>query len=402
MLETPSSLSYIQRRLEAIRQQHLLRRLSAPGQPTEPWITIDSRKLLNLSSNNYLGLAQNPRLKQAAAKALELYGCSAASSRLIAGTTAFHAHVEARLASLYHCEAALLFSSGYTANVGVISGLVGPGDVVLSDELNHASIIDGCRLSKAERRIYPHCNVHALAQHLEELERQGQRGMRLVVTESVFSMDGDIAPLAEIASLCRQHQALLFVDEAHATGCLGPNGRGLLSHLGLEQEENIVAMHSFSKALGSIGAFVTSHALIKDLLVNVSRQFIFTTASPVATLAAGLTALEVLNEQPDLPTQLQNKAAFLRHGLQELGLNTLASETQIIPWLIGDSERALQIAAALLGEGIYALAIRPPTVPRGAARIRFSVMASHTEQELARALEAVATVCKNMQFHIEA
>lgn len=391
---TSTAQAFIERRLEAIRRRHLFRQITPLAHGTAPWITIDGRRLLNLSSNNYLGLADHPRLKDAAIAAIRDYGCGAGASRLITGTTALHEQLEQRLAAFKGCEQALLFSSGYHANMGVISSLVGPHDVVLSDELNHASIIDGIRLSKAEYKIYPHCDTTVLAQQLEELAEAGHRGLRLVVTDSVFSMDGDVAPLAEIAMLCVRYDALLVVDEAHATGCLGPSGRGLVSLL--EGNTEVVSVNTLSKAFGVIGAFVTGSSQIKEFLINVARQFIFTTALPPADVAACLATLDILEEDPELPNRLQQKAAFLRTGLRTMGFETLASETQIIPLLIGDSTLALQMAQALREHGVYAVAIRPPTVPMGSARVRFSVMASHTEEDLAFALDIAEKVGKEM------
>jgi 8-amino-7-oxononanoate synthase len=387
--------AFIERRLNAIRRRHLLRQLTPLAHGTTPWLTIEDRRLLNLSSNNYLGLADHPRLKEAAQAAIRDYGCGTGASRLIAGNTPLHERLEQRLATFKECEAALLFSSGYHANMGVITALAGPRDVVLGDELNHASIIDGSRLSGALYETYPHCDSHALAQQLEELDRTGHHGLRLVVTDSVFSMDGDLAPLAEIATLCEKHDALLIVDEAHATGCLGPSGRGLVSQLG-KHNTTIISVNTLSKAFGVIGAFVTGSGLIKEFLLNVTRPFIFTTALPPADIAASLAALDILEEDPDLPVRLQQKATFLRTGLQRLGFQTLASETQIIPVLLGASEQTLQMAQALREHGVYAVAIRPPTVPMGGARLRFSVMASHTEEDLSFALESVEKVGKKM------
>jgi 7-keto-8-aminopelargonate synthetase-like enzyme len=450
---TSTAQAFIERRLEAIRRRNLFRQVTPLDHGTAPWIIIGERRLLNLSSNNYLGLADHPRLKEAAIAAVRDYGCGTGASRLITGTTPLHEQLEQRLAAFKGCEQALLFSSGYHANMGVISSLVGPRDVILSDELNHASIIDGSRLSGAECKIYPHRDTIVLAQRLEELDNSGHRGLRLVVTDSVFSMDGDVAPLAEIALLCERYDALLVVDEAHATGCLGPSGRGLVSQLGKQGEHKVqydsgspprsaqgphppsqatphpyenpaqsvgvggvegsggglaptllgfvptpmvISVNTLSKAFGVIGAFVTGSSLVKEFLTNVARQFIFTTALPPADVAASLAALDVLEEDPELPLRLQQKATFLRTGLRTLGFQTLASETQIIPLLIGDSVQALQMAQALREHGVYAVAIRPPSVPMGAARIRFTVMASHTGEDLAFALEVAEKVGKQI------
>ncbi len=395
MSESTSALAFVGRRLDAIRRRNLSRRLTPLAQATAPWITLNARRLLNLSSNNYLGFADHPHLKEAAIEAIQVYGCGTGSSRLIVGTTPLHVLLEEQMAAFIESEAALLFSSGYAANMGVISSLVGPRDVILSDALNHASIIDGCRLSGAECRIYAHRDTADLARQLAEVQQSGQHGTRLIVTDSVFSMDGDVAPLGAIAQLCRQYDALLVVDEAHATGCVGPGGRGLVAQAGLTREVT-ATVHTLSKALGSTGACVTSSTLIKEYLVNVARHFIFTTASPPAQLAACVAALELLQQQPDLAAQLQRKAAFLRTQLQALGFETLDSETQIIPILVGDAGRALQMAELLREAGIYAVAIRPPTVPMGAARIRFSIMASHSEQDLAFAVETIGGIGKRM------
>ncbi len=385
----------MQRCLEDIQRRHLFRQLTPLIHSTAPWLTLGGHSLLNMSSNNYLGLADHPRLKEAAIAAIRAYGCGAGASRLITGTTPLHEQLEQRLAAFKGCEQALLFGSGYLANMGVITSLTRTGDVILSDEFNHASIVDGCRLSRAERQIYPHCNIAVLAQQLQELERAEHAGMRLVVTDSVFSMDGDLAPLAEIASLCERYNALLIVDEAHATGCLGPAGRGLIAQVGLDTEAAI-SICTLSKGFGVTGAFVSGSGLLREFLVNVARQFIFTTALPPADVAACLAALDILEEDPALPTRLQRQAAFFRSGLQKLGFSTLASETHIVPLLIGDETRALHMADALREHGLYAVAIRPPTVPPGAARIRFSVMASHTSEHLSFALDVVEKVGRAM------
>jgi 8-amino-7-oxononanoate synthase len=386
-----TAYAFMQRRLEDIQQHHLFRQLTPLSYNTSPWLTLEGRTLLNLSSNNYLGLADHPRLKEAAVAAISDYGCGAGASRLITGTTFLHERLEQRLAAFKGCEQTLLFGSGYLANIGVITALVGAGDVVLSDEFNHASIIDGCRLSRAERRIYPHRDIAVLTHHLKELEQAGHAGTRLVVTDSIFSMDGDSAPLAEMAGLCERYNALLMVDEAHATGCLGPGGRGLAAQVGLDTE-SVISINTLSKGFGVSGAFVSGSGLLKEFLINVARSFIFTTALPPADVAACLAALDILQEDPEMPMRLQRKAAVFRSGLQQLGFSTLDSETQIIPLLIGDEAQALHMAEALREQGLYAVAIRPPTVPQGEARIRFSVMLSHTEEDLSFALHVIEKV----------
>lgn len=380
-------LQFMQERLDALRGAYLYRQLRVGNAGAEPWIELEGRRALNLSSNNYLGLAGHPALKDAACKAAQLDGCGAGSSRLIAGTSDLHEQLELRLAQFKRCESALLFNSGYSANVGVITALVGAGDLIFSDELNHASIIDGCRLSRATCKIYPHNDKEALEGLLAAAAASGHHGKKLVVTDSVFSMDGDVASLQEIAELCRRYEALLVVDEAHATGCVGPGGRGLLAHLGISYEGTI-AVCTLSKALGSFGAFVAASSLVKAYLVNVARNFIFTTALPAPVIAASLAAVDVLESTPALVTRLQENAAFFRQGLQHLGFNTLTSSTHIVPVLVGDPQIALKMAEKLLQYGVFAIAIRPPTVPSGTARIRTSVMATHSRADLIHALEA--------------
>ncbi len=388
-------LDFARRRLEALRRRHLHRHLNPITNGVDPWIEINGRRLLNLSSNNYLGLATHPEVTAAAATAAQTLGCGSGASRLISGTTELHQILETRLARFKNAERALLFNSGYTANTGVIPTLVGPGDLVLGDELNHASLIDGCRLSRADFHAYAHRDAGALEEQLSKSVRAGPSRRRLVVTDSVFSMDGDLAPLTEIAALCQRYDALLLVDEAHATGCFGPAGRGLVARLGLEKDVTLT-MSTLSKALGGFGAFITGESLLIEYLINVCRGFIFTTALPPTVVAASLAALEVLEREPQFVDRLQANGDRLRRGLQDLGFDTLGSETHIIPVLVGSADRAMEMAANLRQAGIFAVPIRPPTVPMGAARIRVSVMATHTASDLELAIEGFETVGKRI------
>jgi 8-amino-7-oxononanoate synthase len=388
-------LQFMQRRLDALASRHLYRQLRTISAGAEPWIDIEGHRVLNLSSNNYLGLATRSELKIAAAIAGESDGCGAGSSRLIAGTSKRHQALERHLARFKHAESALVFNSGYTANMGVISSLTRTGDLILSDELNHASIIDGCRLSRAECKIFPHGSASALKALLASAVQECHQRRIVVVTDTVFSMDGDLAPLAEIVDLCRKYQAILVVDEAHATGCIGPGGQGLVAQLGITYEA-LISVSTLSKALGSFGAFVTGPELVKEYLINVSRNFIFTTALPAPTIAASEAALNILEQEPQLVENLQENAAFFRHGLQQLGFNTLTSQTHIVPVLIGEAELTAEMARELLLEGVFAVAIRPPTVPLGTSRIRASLMATHSRVDMSYALDAFERIGRRM------
>ncbi|MBA2394553.1 MAG: 8-amino-7-oxononanoate synthase [Ktedonobacteraceae bacterium] len=392
----PKPLQFMEQRLDVLRSHHLYRQLRTASAGSEAWLTIEGCPILNLSSNNYLGLASHPDLKAAiAAAAIE--GGGMGSSRLIAGSSEQHHLLEGRFAHFKRAESALLFTSGYTANVGVLTSLAGPDDLIFSDELNHASIIDGCRLSRACCQVYPHADVAALQALFASSVQSGHTGKRIVVTDTVFSMDGDRAPLQAIADLCRRYDAILVVDEAHATGCIGPGGRGLVAEANIQYAATI-SMSTLSKALGSFGAFITGPALVKEYLINVARNFIFTTALPPAVIAASLAAVNVLEQQPALVEQLQENATFFRAGLQAMGFNTLTSSTHIIPILIGDSALTLEMSGELLRNGIFAVAIRPPTVPANTARIRTSIMATHSRSDLEYALSVFERVGKRLHL----
>jgi len=364
----------------------LYRRLLTVSSPSGPEVVVAGRRMLMLASNDYLGLCAHPRIIQAMQRAAEAWGAGAGASRLISGTSCLDDSLEEQLARFKGSEAALLFSTGYMANLGLLAALAGPGDTVYSDELNHASIVDGCRLSRAQVRVYPHADLAALEALLQQ-DRCSQA--KLIVSDAVFSMDGDIAPLAGLVALARAHGALLVIDDAHGTGVLGRRGSGALEHCGLHPDGNMAIMGTLGKALGAFGAFVAGSALLKDYLVNRARSFIFTTALPPPVLAAAGEAVRIIEEEPERRQRLQEQAAFMRRSLQELGLNTLNSATQIIPIVIGDSQVAVRIAADLFEKNIFIRAIRPPAVPQGSARLRVSVMATHTRTQLQGALDAL-------------
>jgi 8-amino-7-oxononanoate synthase len=384
-------MSEIAERLEELRDRGLHRRLRLIGGPQGPRVTLDGKQVLLLCSNDYLGLANHPKVRGAAAEAAMRWGAGAGASRLISGNMQPHSRLEKRLAAFKGYESALLFGSGYLANTGTIAALAKEGEVVFSDELNHASIIDGCRLSRAETFVYRHGDVDHLAWGLR---KAGARGA-LIVTDGVFSMDGDIAPLAELAELAQQHGCRLMVDEAHATGAIGPGGRGSVAAAGLSGEVDVV-MGTLGKALGSYGAYVCANRETTDYLLNTARSFVFSTALPPSVAAAGLAALELLESQPDRVERVAANAVTLRMALAGEGLEVGGSETQIVPVPVGDAGTAMDLCERLLERGVFAQGIRPPTVPEGSSRLRFTVMSTHRREELERAAKLVGSAAREL------
>ncbi len=379
-------------RLAELEQRGLYRRLRLVEGAQAGRVRLDGREVLMLSSNNYLGLANHPALTQAAQAALERCGCGAGASRLISGSMEIHHELEDRLARLKHTQAALVFPTGYQANVGTLSALMEPGDTILSDALNHASIIDGCRLSRASTLVFRHNDVDHAAELLASCSGAGQR---LIVTDSVFSMDGDIAPLAELSRLARRHDAWLMVDEAHATGVFGPHGGGVVEELGLSAAIEI-QMGTLGKALGGFGAYVAGSRQLIDWLVNRARSFVYTTALPPSVAATAVAALDIVAQEPQRRRQLWDNTAFLAEQLAGLGYSLGQTRSQILPLIIGDAGQTMALAAALLERGIFAQGIRPPTVPVGTSRIRVTPMATHTRQDMQDAVEAFATAGKEV------
>jgi 8-amino-7-oxononanoate synthase len=372
-------------RLEELRRAGLHRRLRLIQGPQGPRVLLDGANVLLLCSNNYLGLADHARVREAAAEAALRLGAGAGASRLISGTMAIHQRLERRLAGFKGTDAALLFGSGYLANTGTVAALAGRGEVVFSDELNHASIIDGCRLSRAETFVYRHLDTDHLAWGLR---RAGGRGA-LIASDGVFSMDGDVAPIAELVELSRRHRCRLLIDEAHGTGALGSGGRGAVAEAGLSGEVDII-VGTLGKALGGYGAYVCAGAELIDLLVNTARPFIFSTAPPPSAAAAALAALDLLETHPQLVDRLRGNAEVLRTALTQEGLDPGPSRTQIIPLLVGDAGTALDLCERALERGVFAQAIRPPTVPEGSSRLRLALMATHRAEELREAARAIA------------
>lgn len=381
----------VAQRLEELREGGLRRRLRTIEGAQGPRVVLDGRPVLLLCSNNYLGLADHSRVREAAAEAALRQGAGAGASRLISGNMAPHGELERRLAAFKGYGEALLFGSGYLANLGAIAALARRDGVVFSDELNHASIVDGCRLSRAETFVYRHRDLEHLAWGLR---RAGSRAS-LIVTDGLFSMDGDVAPLAGLADLARRHGCRLMVDEAHATGAFGPGGRGTVAAAGLSGEVDLV-VGTLGKALGSYGAYLCAGAELREYLLNVARPFVFSTALPPPVLAAALAALELLEAEPERVARLGVNAAGLREALAAEGLDTGGSRTQIVPLAVGEPGPAMELCDRLLARGVFAQGIRPPTVPPGSSRLRFSVMATHEPAELRRAAKLAGAAAREL------
>jgi glycine C-acetyltransferase/8-amino-7-oxononanoate synthase len=384
-------VKFISDELAQLRAAGLFREFRTVEGPQGPRVILAGREMLCFASNDYLGLARHPKVAEAAKQALERYGWGAGASRLVCGHTALHQELEDRLARFEGTEAALVFPTGYMANVGAISALVGHGDLVLGDKLNHASIVDGCRLSGAKFRTFGHRNLKKLHRLMA---RCRDHRHALVVTDSVFSMDGDLAPLPEIVELCHAYDAMLMVDEAHATGVFGPGGRGLAEHLGVKERVPVL-MGTLSKAVGSVGGFIAGSRDLVDYLRNKARPFMFTTALPPAACAASIAGLDLIEQQPELRAALWHNVMRLANGLRALGTIQGDPHSPIVPIVLGEPKTALDFSAFLLDTGIFAPAIRPPAVPPGTSRLRLSLSAAHTAEDMDRLLEALArAVCK--------
>lgn len=371
--------------VDEIRTRGLYRHLRTIDGPQEAEVTVDGRRAILLCSNNYLGLANDPEVVSAARAAAKRYGAGSGSSRLISGTLAIHTTLEEQIAEWKGAERALVFSSGYHANVGTLQALVGRDDLVLSDELNHASLIDGCRLSRAEVRVYPHKDVDMLAREL----RTARARRVLIVTDSVFSMDGDRAPLADICDLAERYGAAVMVDEAHATGVLGASGGGLVEELGLG-ERVLVKMGTLGKALGSFGAYVAGDRALIELLINRARTFIFTTGLPPAVVGAAAAAIDIVRRDPARRERLWRSARRLHGAIAASGIAMPRLESPILPVVLGEAARTMGICQRLLERGVFAQGIRPPTVPTGTSRLRVTVMATHDDEQIDRASREIA------------
>ncbi|HEY4870614.1 MAG TPA: glycine C-acetyltransferase [Candidatus Dormibacteraeota bacterium] len=389
---TEKKTQFLADELDQLRRQGLFRPLRVLGSAQDTEVIVDGKRVLNLSSNNYLGLTTHPRLKAAMIEATEKWGAGSGAVRTIAGTMTVHEDLERRLAEFKHTQASLVLQSGFTANLGVLQSLVKEGDVIISDELNHASIIDGIRLSKAERSIFKHRDMDDLERHLE-LHRE--KRVKLVVTDGVFSMDGDIAPLPAIVERADRFGALVMVDDAHASGVLGQNGRGSVNHFGLDGRVDL-QMGTLSKAIGVLGGYVAGPQTVRDFLIHRARPFLFSTSHPPGVAAACIAAIDVLLAEPERIDRLWQNTARFKDGLKRLGFETGASETPITPVIVGKGAVAMDFSDRLFKLGVFAQGIGFPTVAEGRARIRTIVTSVHTDAQLDRALEAFATVGKQV------
>lgn len=378
--------------IDTLEQKKLKRQLRCLDNAQGPKIILDGREVLNFCSNNYLGLANDERLINAAKQSLDTGGFGSGASRLVCGNMSAHEQLEEKLATFKGTEAALVFSTGYMANVGIISSLFNRDDCIFSDRLNHASIIDGIRLSQADFKRYPHNDMGALEEMLKK--SQGHR-QRIIITDSVFSMDGDIAPLDKIVSLAKKYDCLTMIDEAHGLGVMGEKGKGVVEHFGLENQIDI-QMGTLSKAAGSFGAYCCGSREFITYLTNKARSFIYTTAMPPSVAAASTCAISIIENESSLRDQLWNNTYYMHQRLKEMGFNILNTQTPIVPIIIGDNDKTVLFSQKLLEEGIFVSAIRPPTVPHNTARLRLTVMASHTGEDLKFVLEQLERIGKNL------
>ncbi len=391
-MATVTKTGWIEQELESLKEQGLFTRIRTIESPMGGWVTIEGRRLLNFCANNYLGLANHPQLRDAAKKAIDQYGVGPSAVRTIAGTMTLHVELERRLAEFKGVEAAITFQSGFNANLGTIPALVGRGDIIFSDELNHASIIDGCRLSRAEIVRYKHCDPMDLRRAIRETEVTGRA---IIVTDGVFSMDGDIAPLPELYEIANEHNLLLMVDDAHGEGVLGKGGRGIVDHFGLHGKVDI-EVGTMSKAFGVVGGVVAGKKVIIDWLRQRGRPFLFSSAMTIPDVAACLASVDLLEQSTELVDRLWSNTEYFKGHMRTLGFDTGHSQTPIVPVMLGEATLAQTFSQRLFEEGVFAMAIGYPTVPQGKARIRVMNTAAHTQEDLDRGLEAFEKVGKEL------
>jgi len=390
-----AQLQYLTDELNKLREQNLYQRLRILESEQRPVARFDGHEVINLSSNNYLGLTTHPKLRQRAIEATGKYGVGSGAVRTICGTMSIHMELEEKIAKFKHSEAAVVFQSGFAANAGTVAAILTKEDVIISDELNHASIIDGCRLSRAEIKVFAHKDVEACEKILKDLAPRSCR--KLLITDGVFSMDGDIAPLPALVELAEKYGCIMMIDDAHASGVLGKNGRGTVDHYNLHGRVDI-QVGTLSKAIGALGGYVCATRDAVEYLYHRARPFLFSTSHPPSVAATCIAAFEVLEEEPQLIEKLWDNTKFFKEGLKKLGFNTGLSETPITPVMVGDAALAHQFSRELFSAGLLALGIGYPTVPVGKARLRTIVTATHTQDELTRALEIFGTVGKNLRI----
>jgi len=390
-----AQLQYLTDELNKLREQKLYQRLRVLETEQLPVARFDGREVINLSSNNYLGLTTHPKLRRRAQEAIEKWGVGSGAVRTIAGTMSIHMALEEKIAKFKRVEASVVFQSGFTANAGTVQAILGREDVIISDELNHASLIDGCRLSRAEIKIFPHKDMEACEKVLREIETH--KGRKLLITDGVFSMEGDIAPLPQLVELAEKYGCLMMIDDAHASGVLGRSGRGTVDHYNLHGRVDI-QVGTLSKAIGALGGYVCSTRDAIEFLYHRARPFLFSTSHPPSVAATCLAAFEVLEEEPQLIDKLWANTKFFKESLKRLGFNTGVSETPITPVIVGDAALAHEFSRQLFQEGVFAQGIGFPTVPHGKARIRTIVTATHTEDELKHALDILEKVAKKLKI----
>jgi glycine C-acetyltransferase len=386
-------LSYLGEQLEAWRQAGTFQRLRVLESPCEPLSRVDGREVINLASNNYLGLADHPKLVEAAIAATKKYGAGSGAVRTISGTMSIHMELERRIAQFKHTEACVVFQSGFAANAGTVSGILTPEDHIISDALNHASIIDGCRLSRAKIHVFAHRDTAAAAKILDDLA--GTSGRKLLITDGVFSMDGDIGPLPALVGIAESHGAIMMIDDAHSSGVLGRNGRGTVDHFGLHGRVDI-QVGTLSKAVGVLGGYVCGSRDLIEFLYHRARPFLFSTSHPPGVAAACLAAFEILENEPERIEKLWDNTRYFKAALKNAGFDTGESETPITPIMVGEAKMAHAFSAALFENGLFATGIGFPTVPEGKARVRTIVTATHTREMLDRAAEILTRVAKKM------
>jgi glycine C-acetyltransferase len=391
------ALGYLQAELDDLRAKNLYRPLREMSAPQAARTVIDGKPVISLSSNNYLGLTTHPHLVQAALEAVREFGVGTGAVRTISGDTTLIEQLETRLATFKHVEAVLTVQSGLTANSGTIPAITGERDLIVSDELNHASIIDGVRLSKASRAVFPHRDVDGLDKVLKDARDSGKYEHILVITDGVFSMDGDIAPLPGIVEAAERHDAAVMIDDAHASGVLGSNGRGTVDHFGLHGRVD-VQVGTLSKAVGVMGGYIAGRQHLKDFLIQRCRPLLFSTSQPPAVAAACIAAIDVLENEPERIERLWANTRFFKAALQQLGFDTGISETPITPVMAGDEGKAQQLAARLFDEGVFATSVVYPTVPLGKARVRTIVTSEHTRDELQTCIDAFERIGRELRL----